>query len=499
MKKGKKEKGEKEKRRNCAALRFCVFAVFFAILLSGCIGSKKVPNLDAIFASTKVQSGKRPVIIIPGILGSELVNSNTGEKVWVNLSPAKGDGLSLPISPNLKENRDSLVAKQIIKTVKVSRFLPEISVYQALTDAMESYGGYTEGDWENPDISKGGTDKYYVFAYDWRLDNVENARLLIRKIENLKQKISNPNLRFNVMAHSMGGLLARYAAMYGDKDLPANGEKSVPNWEGARHFNKIFMFGTPNEGAMATLDTLLNGYRIGSFTIENLGSEVSITAPSVFQLLPHQGTAKFYDENLQPIEIDIFDAETWKKYGWSAFTQKTFRDKFAEQANAIDARGRKSEFADISLEVLDEYFANVLKRAKAFQDALDADSAVPASISFFTFGSDCDDTQDGAILFQNRKTKAWQTIFSPKSYKTSDGRQITKAMTKAILYAPGDYRVTRRSLLAETITERNYRNSIFRRSFPVSATFFCEMHDELPNSKIVQNNFITALISEISQ
>ena len=489
-----------------APSRLCVFALkkevlalilLFSVLLSGC-GGKKLPNLDVIFAQTKKQTGKRPVIIIPGVLGTELFNEQN-ERVWINFSSLKGDGLSLPISPNLAQNKDSLIAGKIIERAKVSAFLPEVLIYEALIQSMERYGGYTEGNWENPDVSKGGLDKYYVFAYDWRLDNVENARLLIRKIEELKQKLGKSDLRFNILAHSMGGLIARYATMYGDMDLPANNEKAVPNWNGARHFNKIFMFGTPNEGSMATLEILLKGYRIGGFEIETLSSEVAMTSPAVFQLLPHQSTARFYDENLEPLEIDLYNAETWKKYGWSAFAQKSFRDKFADQPNSIDKNGKKSEFAGVSLRELDEYFVKTLNRTKAFHDALDADSAVPASVSFFTFGSDCDETQDGVIIYKNAKSGVWQTIFTPKSYKTFTGKQITKTMTRAKLYAPGDTRVTRRSLLAETITEQNYRNSIFRRNLPVSATFSCDLHEELPNDKIVQNNFLTALISEIIQ
>jgi pimeloyl-ACP methyl ester carboxylesterase len=458
-----------------------------------------VPNLDAIFAQSKLRKGKRPVIIIPGILGSELINSETKERVWINLSNGKADGLSLPVSPNLAQNRDKIVATRIIERAKVSSFLPEVSIYDALIQAMERYGGYTKDDWENPDPANRGIDKYYVFAYDWRLDNVENARLLVRRIEELKQKIGNADLRFNVIAHSMGGLLARYAAMYADADLPAGDAKPVPTWPGAKHFDKIFMFGVPNEGSMATLELLLKGYRVGGFEINVLNREVAVTSPAVFQLLPHQNTARFYDENLEPLTVDLYDPETWKKYGWSAYSDSAFRSKFAGQPNAVGANGRKSEFADVSLDEFDAYFANTLKRARLFQDALDADTAVPASLAFFAFGSDCDNTQDGVIIHQNAKTGAWQTIFTPKSFKTSSGKLISREAAQAKLYAPGDTRVTRRSLLAETITEQNYRNSIFRRNLPVSSTFFCESHDQLPNSKIMQDNFITALVQELTQ
>src|SRR5829696_4223149 len=68
------------------------FILTLCSLFSGCLGGgKKVPNLDAIFAQSKLRKGKRPVIIIPGILGSELVNSETKERVWINLSTAKTD------------------------------------------------------------------------------------------------------------------------------------------------------------------------------------------------------------------------------------------------------------------------------------------------------------------------------------------------------------------------------------------------------------------------
>jgi len=258
------------------------------------------------------------------------------------------------------------------------------------------------------------------------------------------------------------------------------------------------MFGTPNEGSMATLELLLKGYRVGGFRINVLNREAAFTAPAVFQLLPHQNTARFYDEDLNLINLDLYNPETWKKYGWSAYTDSTFRGKFAGGGNAVNANGKKSEFADLSIGNLEAYFANTLKRTKLFHEALDADTAVPPSLTFFAFGSDCDNTLDGAILYKNSKTNTWQTIFTPKSYRTSSGKEISSEETKTKLYAPGDTRVTRRSLLAETIIEQNYRNSIFRRNLPVTSAFFCESHDQLPNSKIMQDNFITALVRELN-
>jgi alpha-beta hydrolase superfamily lysophospholipase len=36
--------------------------------------------------------------------------------------------------------------------------------------------------------------------------------LLINRIDELKSKLKRPDLKFNIIAHSMGGLIARYAA-----------------------------------------------------------------------------------------------------------------------------------------------------------------------------------------------------------------------------------------------------------------------------------------------
>jgi pimeloyl-ACP methyl ester carboxylesterase len=485
---------------------FLALMVALSILLAGCAG-RRLPNLEAIFAAAKERKGKRPVIIIPGILGSELVNEQTGETAWLNFYPAKGDDLALPVSPRLAENRDSLVARRIIERARVFSLLPEVSVYQALIGAMQNYGGYREASWENPPAD-GDRDTFYVFAYDWRRDNVENARLLVRKIEELKQKLGAPNLRFNVIAHSMGGLITRYAAMYGDADLPADGAKPAPTWAGAKNFNRVFMFGVPNEGSMSAFESAINGYTVdgltGKIRVESLNSEAVFTSPAVFQLLPHQNSLKFYDENLKPLDVDLYDAENWRRYGWGAIANRSFLDRLtAQTVSASSTAASKNEQASgssrITLDDVNAYFAAVLARAKLFHAALDADAALPPGISFFAFGSDCDPTLDGAILRRDPKTGKWLTQFSAKSYRAADGTKITAEQIRRVLYAPGDRRVTRRSLLAETLTEMNYRNSIFRLSFPVTATLLCEEHSNIPNNKIVQNNFLTALLSEVAQ
>src|SRR5215210_2156422 len=256
-----------------------------ALAMTSC-GARRTPDLGRIFAGARERKGKRPVIVIPGILGSRIVNRRTGEVVWPSVFRSDVDGLSLPATPDLAANRDELTAARIVEAAKLAKIAPEVYVYHHLLRALEDYGGYREGDWANPPEG-GDQDTFYVFAYDWRRDNVESARLLVKRVEALKLKLGRPDLRFNVVAHSMGGLVARYAAMYGDRDLPPEDAAPRPDWAGAAFVNKIFMFGTPNAGSAEAFSVLLEGYSVTGglrrrvHLLNKLSREDVMTAPSI--------------------------------------------------------------------------------------------------------------------------------------------------------------------------------------------------------------------------
>ena len=55
---------------------------------------------------------------------------------------------------------------------KLAKLAPEVYVYHYPLRALTDYGGYREGDWDNPPEG-GDRDTFYVFAYDWRRDNVD--------------------------------------------------------------------------------------------------------------------------------------------------------------------------------------------------------------------------------------------------------------------------------------------------------------------------------------
>ncbi|MDT4968569.1 MAG: hypothetical protein QOJ64_3306 [Acidobacteriota bacterium] len=488
-------------RRPFASPHVAVVASILLILTivsSGCITPRSTPNLERVFAEARTRTGKPPLIVIPGVLGSQLVNETTGEVVWPSAFRSSDDGLSLPVSADLDRNRDKLRARNIVDTARLAKLAPEVYVYHELLVALKKYGGYKEGDWNNP--GEGGDhDTFYVFAYDWRRDNVESARELITRIESLKRKLDRPDLRFNVLAHSMGGLVARYAAMYGGEELAADDAQPAPTWKGALHISKIFMFGTPNEGSADAFSTLLEGYSLTDGLrrrlplLNKLSSEDIFTAPSVFQLLPHPAAARFLDEDLRPIELDIYDPAVWRRYGWSPVTDPEYRGRFAKGKT----RGDNAPYQKGSLDDLDAYFALVLNRAKRFHRALDVIVTDPP-VSLFAFGGDCEDTLVAPLLLFDQKKQRWNTMVRPRAFRTSTGRRVSEKEATEAMSAPGDGRVTRHSLLGEDLAGDRRAGSIFGTALPiVYAVFACDLHGDLQNNKILQDNALTALVNEV--
>lgn len=424
---------------------------------------------------TSSSSGKTPIIIVPGLTGSDLYNRKTGEEVWFRTRRSKDDDVRLPISPNLARNRDDLVTRDVIRSVKLLKILPETEIYERLIDALEKRGGYKEGKWNAPP-SDGYQDTFYLFPYDWRRDNVESARLLVRQVEALKRKLGKPDLKFNIIAHSMGGLVSRYAAMYGGADLTAGPPK--PTWAGATHFDKIFLLGTPNEGSVSALDALINGFSYvgGGLNlpfIQNISRFDVFTMPSAYQLLPHEGCLLAYGEDLKPLVIDIYDPTTWEKYGWSIWKDGDFTKKLSE----VEQKNAQA------------FFEAALARAKQFQAALDANSSETVPVSFYLIGADCKETQNAVLLVRDEKKGRWETRFKADAFTRANGEKVPDEQIKPLLFGLGDSVVTKRSLAVESHLGNGKKHVL-----PVvSEIYQCEGHTRLVTNPEIQDKLFLLL------
>jgi len=184
-------------------------------------------------------------------------------------------------------------------------------------------GGFQDQNLADDGVINYGYDHYtcFQFAYDWRRDIVEGAKNLHRYVESrwafVQAKIEenygvkNYDVKINLIAHSMGGLLARYYLMYGDADLPRDGSIPEPTWKGAKHIGKLIMIGTPNGGSVKMLTALLHGSKVAP-GIPKFEACVIATMPSTYQLMPRTRHGHVIDIHNPARTIDLFDIENWE-------------------------------------------------------------------------------------------------------------------------------------------------------------------------------------------
>jgi len=385
-----------------------------------------------------------------------------------------------------------------MEEAKVSMMIPEISVYGPLLHALEHYGGYRRADFDAPPPG-GDCDTLYVFPYDWRRDIVESAHALGCKIEELKRRLGRPDLRFDIVAHSMGGLVARYYAMYGERDV-LDFSSARPDWSGARNLNRIIMIGTPNAGSMNALRVLLNGFSALSFApiprklrqnlpIARVSVHAAFTSPALYQLLPPQQNARFFDAAMSPLAVDLYDVDTWRNFEWSAAYDEAARKReLGRLVNKFGPYNGNAESSRLAAE-RERFLHVVLRRAAAFHSALAVECPPPANLRFSFIGGDCIPTLDGAVILRR---SAPRTLFHPSEYR---GERWLRRKVGELIYSPGDGTVTRHSLFGRQLDALPaVAIPTSMRSIYVGTTLSCDSHNRLSRDKTLQNNLLTALL-----
>ncbi|MFQ5877667.1 MAG: hypothetical protein ACE5JH_08290 [Acidobacteriota bacterium] len=446
-------------------------AVLTAAGLSGCAVFRRL-DVDQIHQASADRPERNPVIFLHGFIGSKLKNRHTQESIWGRFMNAikrgQTEDLRLPIDAlPINENRDDLVAYSLYEKVAGVKF------YAALLESLVDAGGYRLGDIENPQPG----DTLFIYYYDWRRDNVESAMGLGRAIRQIKERLKAPEMRFDIVAHSMGGLVAAYYLKYGAEDvLDGRGDHPV-TYAGAPHIGRMILIGTPLRGTMSAFRVLNTGFS------RTMSPDVVFTMPSIYQLLPHEGRGHFVDDKGNPIDVDLYDARSWVKYGWSVFNPRYRTD--SRRARAADARSVSN--AALSGRARAEVFLQaVLDRARAFHAALRRDGEAGSPVPIHIFGSDCIPTLDRAILKTTGSGSI--TLFNDERTPDRDVKQLQTAML-----APGDGTVTAQSLLAlDGPPSEQGRLGIHSRDF-ASCYFFCESHGLLSTNRAFQDNMFYVL------
>jgi pimeloyl-ACP methyl ester carboxylesterase len=236
-------------------------------------------------AQTPTSEARNSLIFVPGLLGSRLCRPNSAtpaepDVVWGTLS-------ALPRFPTIRVAADG--AKDGIKPCGLVREIVylgffRLELYSPILAHLERLG-YREG------------RDLFIFDYDWRRSVFDNGEALARFVN---EKTGN-TARVDILAHSMGGLIARvYTAKFG----------------GAARVGKLVSAGTPFLGSVKVYETVEKGWGALNVVMGGLPAfrRTILSFPSVYELMPRYagccGTAA---------EAPVFSwvsGEKWRALGW---------------------------------------------------------------------------------------------------------------------------------------------------------------------------------------
>ena len=149
-----------------------------------------------------------------------------------------------------------------------------------------------------------------------------------------------------------------------------------------------------------------------------------------------------------------------------------------------------SRFTAAERKAAPAFFEAALERAKNLHQALAAADGKSGDVSFHSVGSDCKTALDAVLLYRDEKNDKWRTIFRPKGFTRSDGQKITDDELRAIMIAPGDGTVTRRSFETQTQGQMLRVGSV---AGSKTTQFFCDSHSKLAANSRVQDHIISLL------
>jgi hypothetical protein len=175
-----------------------ILIISLAIGLTGCQSFGKHESDVKIIYERSAQyhmPDRNPVIVIPGILGSKLIDRDSRRRVWGAFDPESVDPttpegarlISLPVEGNRPQSelRDGVEPNGVLDKVHVKLLgIPlDIPAYIGILTTL-GVGGYRDEALGLHAIDY-GDDHFtcFQFDYDWRRDNVENAKRLKQFIE----------------------------------------------------------------------------------------------------------------------------------------------------------------------------------------------------------------------------------------------------------------------------------------------------------------------------
>ncbi|MCG8379648.1 MAG: hypothetical protein MI865_09270 [Proteobacteria bacterium] len=435
-------------------------------------GFEPKPNLKRLFVESKMVTDQPPVIFVHGVLGSKLRHKDTGVEGWFsspwNLLFDEFRHLSLEIDPVTLEVKDN-----VYEPYELAGDIIGKDFYGNIIKTLVDYGGYKHaiaGEKINPQEKN-----LYTFIYDWRQDNVESARQLADLVDQIQKDYGNPDLKVDIVAHSMGGLITRYYMRYGRVDVTNDNEFPV-NMYGGDRVHRVILLGTPNLGTVEMLNAFIDGIKLG---LKKINPETLITMPSLYQLLPHPLNDWIVTTEGKSLDRDLFDIEIWRDFQWALF-DPIVRERITKQFNS-------KEEAEKYLELLERFFYKTIERARRFVWSLTVPLPEKHPL-LIVFGGDCHLTPARIIV---EEVKGESMI---RMYPEEITQPVENVDYEVILMEPGDRSVTKASLLGRNVLDPSVPRHKYS-FFPLDhVILLCEEHNSLTGNISFQDNLLNALL-----
>ncbi|UCG09194.1 MAG: hypothetical protein JSV83_11285 [Desulfobacterales bacterium] len=221
----------------------------------------------------------KPTIIIPGIKGTKLADTNTldFDVIWSGLQSKYETiyDLALDAKAKFEQSPESIIERSDVE---------DLAYKEAFYIIKRKLGG-----------------RVYIFGYDWRRSCVDNGKKLKAFVEYLKAKLGETS--FNFITHSMGGIV--FACFL--KTL--RGDYSC--------LEKATLTVCPFKGSINAFIGLIKGEGGIKFPFLNPNDEfrkIARTFPSVYELCPTYKNAVTFEpgHNLSGQDFDVINPKHWQ-------------------------------------------------------------------------------------------------------------------------------------------------------------------------------------------
>jgi pimeloyl-ACP methyl ester carboxylesterase len=248
-----------------------------------------IAYLTVGFGWSAFASPERPLVFVPGILGSQLYDHNA--PIWgadVVDSLTNLGRLKLVGAPQDAAKQSGLSSCLLQQYHTFSKYW-STNVYKKFVSYLQDRLGYSEG------------KNLFIFCYDWRRSNFDSGRSLADFINN---NVVLSSGRFDIIAHSMGGLVTRVAM------------QNYPDVSG--RVDNLIELGVPHRGSINILAPLVDGW--GWLPRKLAGGleairEVGFSFQSLYELLPYYVNCcgAGYDPPHTP-HLDFHNFDDWRNH-----------------------------------------------------------------------------------------------------------------------------------------------------------------------------------------